>query len=125
MTRVVPNLRHVGNEALQRLLVVDQPADPIYEFRFDPRRRWAFDVAYPDQKIYIEFEGGVWTGGRHTRGTGFIEDAWKSNQAAVYGWRGLRFTYSMLRENLAQCRDMLFAILSQETLPGREEEVGK
>lgn len=61
------------------------------EYRFHDKRRWRFDFAWPEKKIAVEIEGGVWTGGRHTRGAGFIADAEKYNTAALLGWRVLRF----------------------------------
>lgn len=62
----------------------------IAEYRFDPKRKWRFDFALPFEKIALEVEGGVWTGGRHTRGSGFVKDMEKYNRAAVLGWRVLR-----------------------------------
>jgi very-short-patch-repair endonuclease len=55
-------------------------------------RRWRFDFACESLKIAIEVEGGAWTRGRHTRGTGFISDMLKYNRAATMGWRVLRYT---------------------------------
>ena len=66
------------------------------EYRFHPVRRWRFDAAFPGRKIAIEVDGGVWTGGRHTRGTGFIRDQEKTNEAALLGWRVFRFVPSQL-----------------------------
>ena len=66
--------------------------EPIPEYRFFPPRRWRFDLAWPDQLIALEIEGGVWTGGRHTRAPGFLRDMEKYNTAAAYGWRLLRAT---------------------------------
>lgn len=40
----------------------------------------------------VEIDGGVWTGGRHVRGAGFVRDCDKLNEAAALGWRVLRFT---------------------------------
>ncbi|MEW6361725.1 MAG: hypothetical protein AB1477_06350 [Acidobacteriota bacterium] len=67
----------------------------IAEFRFDPYRRWRFDFAvtlhsWPKEKVALEVDGGIWTGGRHTRGSGFKADMEKFNRAAVLGWRILR-----------------------------------
>lgn len=60
------------------------------ELKFHPERKWRFDYAIPEYKIAIEVEGGVWTGGRHTRSQGFLGDVEKYNAAAVLGWRLLR-----------------------------------
>jgi very-short-patch-repair endonuclease len=66
------------------------------EFRFCPGRRWRFDFAHESSKVGIEIEGGVWTGGRHTRGSGYIADCEKYNQAALQGWAVIRLTRCMI-----------------------------
>ena len=43
---------------------------PEYEYRFAPPRRWRFDAAYPEHMVAVELEGGIFSRGRHTRGTG-------------------------------------------------------
>jgi hypothetical protein len=63
---------------------------PVTEHRFDSSRRWRFDFAWPAAKLALEVEGGVWTEGRHTRGSGFTADIEKYNAATVQGWRVLR-----------------------------------
>lgn len=65
---------------------------PVVEHRFHTERKWRFDYAWPDAKVAIEVEGGVWTGGRHTSSAGFIKDIEKYNAAARLGWRVLRCT---------------------------------
>ena len=62
---------------------------PIAEFRFDLSRLWRFDYAWPDQKIALEVDGGLFTKGKHARGAGIIQDHEKRNEAAIYGWRVL------------------------------------
>ena len=74
---------------------------PEREFRFDPARRWRSDFAWPAQKLLVEVEGGIWTGGRHTRGAGFARDAEKYNTAAVNGWRVLRFAGTQVADGSA------------------------
>lgn len=64
---------------------------PAREYRFAPPRRYRFDFCFPELKLAVEVEGGVWSGGRHTRASGFIEDCNKYNLAAVMGYRVLRF----------------------------------
>ncbi len=42
--------------------------------------------------VAVEIEGGIWTGGRHTRGKGYQGDMEKYNAAQLYGWKVLRYT---------------------------------
>lgn len=63
---------------------------PISEFKFSPDRKWRFDYAWPEFKLALEVEGGVWSQGRHTRGSGFVADMSKYNEATCLGWRILR-----------------------------------
>jgi len=64
----------------------------VPEFRFHLTRKWRFDYAHPVLKIALEVEGGVWSGGRHTRGKGFLGDVEKYNAAAAAGWAVFRCT---------------------------------
>lgn len=68
----------------------------VTEHRFHPKRLWRFDIAFPDLKIAVEVEGGVWSNGRHTRGSGFINDMEKYNAATSMGWYLLRTTPDFL-----------------------------
>ena len=70
--------------------------EPTPEFRFHATRKWRFDFAWPDLKVAVEVEGGIWIGGRHTRGKGFLADLEKYNYAAVAGWCVLRCQPSTL-----------------------------
>lgn len=70
----------------------DLNVDCVKEFKFHPKRRWRFDYAIPEHKIAVEVEGGVWTGGRHTRPQGFLGDIEKYNTATLMGWRVFRTT---------------------------------
>jgi len=74
---------------------------PEREYRFAPPRRWRFDFAWPDRKLAVEVEGGIWVRGRHNRGAGFVRDCEKYNTAVLLGWRVLRFTPGMIRSGEA------------------------
>lgn len=74
---------------------------PEQEFRFDPRRKWRFDFAWPEEMVAVEIEGGVWNDGRHTRGHGFTNDCEKYNEATLAGWRVLRVTGEQIRDGSA------------------------
>ncbi len=71
---------------------------PVAEHRFHPERKWRFDFCFPESKLALEVEGGIWTagGGRHNRPAGFLKDIEKYNTAAMLGWRILRTTPSEL-----------------------------
>lgn len=73
----------------------------VTEHRFHPTRRWRFDLAIPEHRIAIEVEGGVWTRGRHTRGSGYLADLEKYNAAAALGWTVLRYDADTARKNPA------------------------
>jgi hypothetical protein len=76
------------------------PSEPEYEFAL-PERFWRFDLAFPSIKVAVEIEGGIWTGGRHTRGRGFLADIEKYNHATLLGWRLLRVTPQMIADGQA------------------------
>jgi len=70
--------------------------EPVAEHRFHATRKWRFDFAWPDLKVAVEVEGGIWVGGRHTRGKGFLADMEKYNNSAAAGWCVLRCTPTTL-----------------------------
>lgn len=79
---------------------------PEREVRFKPPRRWKFDFAYMAHKLAIEIEGGAYINGRHTRGSGFIADCEKYNEAALDGWTVLRFATPHIKSGYAlQCTE--------------------
>ena len=75
--------------------------DPQREFKFHPTRKWRFDFCWPEHMLAAEVEGGIYSGGRHVRGAGYAEDCVKYNEAALLGWRVLRFTGSMINSGEA------------------------
>lgn len=81
---------------LNSLLGVFHIPNVTTEFVFHNERKWRFDYCWPDKKIALEIEGGVFTGGRHTSGPGFMGDMEKYNQAVLYGWKVIRTTPSKL-----------------------------
>ncbi len=91
------------------------------EYRFHPKRRWRFDFAWPELKIAVEAEGGLYMHGQHitirNKRTGKVEvtkkqsghltikgfesDCEKYGEAAIQGWRVYRCTTSMIRSGEA------------------------
>jgi len=75
--------------------------EPVREHRFERRRRWRFDLAWPQYMVAAECEGATWVQGRHTSGAGFAADTLKYNEAAIQGWCVLRFTRNQIESGLA------------------------
>ena len=63
---------------------------PIPEHQFHPTRKWRLDWAWPEHRVAIEVDGGIWVRGAHGRGTGIVRDQEKGREAAALGWRILR-----------------------------------
>ena len=85
---------------LQQLELAGVPA-PVTEYRFCPDRLWRADFAWPSAMVLAEYEGGIYTGGRHTRGKAFEADCVKYNTAALLGFRVLRFTHDLVKNGTA------------------------
>lgn len=85
-------------EAVLRALGVPAPAR---EFVFFPGRKWRADFAWPDLRFAVEIDGGIWTGGRHTRGSGFVKDQEKRNGYALMGYRVMTFGPRQARDGSA------------------------
>lgn len=83
-------------EFIQKFFVEMGLPAPIAEYKFHAERKWRFDLAWPDLKVALEVEGGVWTGGRHTSSAGFIRDLEKYSEAAALGWLIIRRTPTQL-----------------------------
>ena len=81
-----------GEQLFIDQLMENQLDVPKAEYRFLKKRRFRFDFAWPDRMIAMEVEGGVWSGGRHTRGKGYSRDLEKYNLAMLHGWKVYRFT---------------------------------
>ncbi|MDC4487851.1 endonuclease domain-containing protein [Acinetobacter baumannii] len=71
------------------------------EYKFHPKRKWRADFLITGTKILIEVEGGIWSGGRHTRGKGYLGDMEKYNEAAMMGFTVLRFSTEQVKSGLA------------------------
>jgi len=80
---------------------------PKTEFVFHPDRNWKFDYCYPDKKIAIEKEGGIFnqkktkkdgttyiSKGAHGSITGILRDIEKYTEAAILGYRVIRIVAS-------------------------------
>lgn len=75
-------------------------------------RKYRFDFAWPEQMVAVEIDGGQWkaSGGRHARDT----DREKHNLAVCLGWRVLRYSGEMLKQDPRQCVENVVTVLSHE-----------
>lgn len=63
-----------------------------YEYKFAPNRRFRADIAIPDAKILIEYEGLNSEKSGHTTLIGYSKDTEKYNLAASLGFKVIRYT---------------------------------
>jgi len=75
---------------LDKILKASFGLTAIPEYKFHDKRKWRFDWCILEHRIAIEIEGGVWSKGRHTRGSGFVKDMEKYNTATALGWKVIR-----------------------------------
>lgn len=71
------------------------------EYKFHAERNWRADFLITGTKILIEVEGGIWSGGRHTRGKGFTADCEKYAEATLLGYTVVRFTSGQVKSGYA------------------------
>ena len=80
----------------------------IAEFDFFHKRKWRVDYMITNGKnrVAVEVEGGIWTGGRHTSPQGFIKDMEKYNKLSECGIYLLRYGYDNLtkKETIEQIK---------------------
>ena len=85
---------------------------PVKELYFHPSRKWRFDFAWPELMLAVEAEGGAESHGTKNRAgvvrksghltvSGFRKDCEKYNEAAILGWKVLRFTGAMITDGTA------------------------
>ena len=61
------------------------------------------DFAYPEIRLIIELDGRAW----HSTLEAFESDRMRDNHAQLAGWRVLRITYRMLKDNPQMVRDLV------------------
>jgi len=58
------------------------------EYKFHPTRKWRFDFCFAN-RVALEVQGGLFSGGRHSRGASLLKEHEKLNNAACMGYRVL------------------------------------
>jgi very-short-patch-repair endonuclease len=86
----------------------------VKEFKFMEGRKWRFDIAIPEIKLAIEYEG---QGGRHNRFIGYSNDCEKYNYAQYQGWAVLRFTaYHFNKLNISHTLDFIQYVICNRAI---------
>ncbi len=88
---------------------------PQYEARFHSRRKWRIDYFWPEFRLAVEIQGGVFIKGRHVTGTGSVGDMEKFNHLTLCGIRLLCFTPRQMKSGYATA--LIRALLRGETDP--------
>jgi len=85
--------------------------DPVSEYHFSKQigRNHRFDWAWPEQRVAVEIDGGVWVqgGGRHAQDV----DREKLNIASSLRWFVFRFSIQMLQKDPDACMDIVLNAL--------------
>lgn len=87
-------------ELLFQILACGLP-EPEPEFQAIPGRRYRWDYAWPDKKVLVEVQGGIWVKGGHSTGTGISRDAEKNNLAVLAGYKPLIVTAEHIKSGKA------------------------
>jgi very-short-patch-repair endonuclease len=85
----------------RQCLAVGLPA-PEKEVRFHPTRRWRADYLWrAPHMLIVELDGGLFVGGRHSRGLGAEKDMEKTAAALAMGYRVMRVSPRHVRNGQA------------------------
>lgn len=85
-------------DAFMLLLAAHGLPAPQTEYHFAPPRKFAADYCWPDEKVIVERQGGVFMKtaksgrGAHSLPTNILRDYEKSNLAQLMGFKYLQFT---------------------------------
>ena len=110
-------MKNLENVLLNQILEAGLPV-PEREYRFAAKavgdspgvrerlkesnlKNWRFDFCWPDKKLAVEVEGGIWIKGGHVTGQGYEEDRIKYGEAMKLGWRVYSCTSNMIKSKLA------------------------
>jgi very-short-patch-repair endonuclease len=73
----------------------------VREYQAIPGRKFRFDFCFREARLLIEINGGTYSKGAHSTGTGIARDYEKNNLAQIGGWRVLSFDTKMVKSGEA------------------------
>ena len=65
---------------------------PLREYKAMADRRFRWDFAWPDHRLLVEVQGGIWLKSGHSSGGGITRDCTKLNLATLAGWHTFQVT---------------------------------
>ena len=81
---------HLEQALAQQIAWAGLP-QPIQEYRAIPGRRFRWDFSWPERKLMLEVQGGIFgKKSGHNTGVGILRDMEKLNEATCAGWRCLK-----------------------------------
>lgn len=80
--------------ALAYQCLADKLPPFVQNYKFHVERKFEIDIAWPELKVGVEINGGIWNGktGAHGSPLKILRDMEKNNALVMSGWRILRFT---------------------------------
>ena len=85
----------------------------VRQHPYIPGRRFAADFAWPDQRLLLEVQGGVFTGAAHGSIGGILADNQRLNLATLHGWRLLRIVPNDTGDDaIAETLDLIERVLT-------------
>ena len=93
-------MSNLEDTLLAQIRMVGLP-EPVTQYRAIPKRRFAFDFAWPDHGLLLEVQGGIWNAGKHGRGWGILKDQEKLNLATLAGFRVLQVSTNHIQSGQA------------------------
>jgi len=69
----------------------------VQQYRYVKGRKHRADFAFPEQRLIVEVDGGVYNRKAHGSISGILRDMERSNLAAVNGYRVMRYTPSVIK----------------------------
>ncbi len=81
--------------------------EPGPEYRWHPVRKYRADYALVLERVLIEYDGGLFINGGHSRGKARLYDMAKDRAATLLGWRVLRYGVGEMAQTVADLRILL------------------
>lgn len=102
-TRRVARSNSVHEDSFWRQIVESGIPLPVRQFEFAKciGRKYRADLAWPDERVLIEVDGGLYNGGRHSNGVGRENDMERDAISCALGWKLMRFSPRHVRSGWA------------------------